>query len=92
MMEKASKPQKSGKKRNKVFLVLTSVLLALVLVVNCVAIYMAETIDQWTVGTSIDASQEEIDATRQSALALAEQVESEGAVLLQNNDGTPAAG
>lgn len=87
-MEKASKPKKTGKKRNKVFLVLTSVLLALVLVVNCVAIYMAETIDQWTVGTSIDASQEEIDATRQSALALAEQVESEGAVLLQNNDGT----
>lgn len=87
-MEKVKKVRKPHPIRHGIFLVFTSILVAVVVFANMMLSSMAGIIDGFVGAPTANISQTDKDATTQEATALAAQIEAEGTVLLQNNDNT----
>ena len=77
--------KKNGKGKKAVVIVVTSIILVLLLVVNIACGMFADMITGILVGYGADS--EQLTAARQESAALAEQIEGEGIVMVQNNNG-----
>lgn len=69
-------------------MVVTSLLLILVVLINCVAISFGTLLDSFITGTTVDVDQATVDATRAASRTLGNQIQAEGMVLLRNEDNT----
>ena len=76
---------KKGNGKKGIVVAVTSVILVVVLVLNIACGIFADYITGFLVGYGADS--EQLTAARQESTALAEQIESEGIVMVQNNDG-----
>ena len=76
--------QKSGKGKKAVVIVVTSIILVLLLVVNIACGMFADMLTGMLAGSG---ESEQLQAARQTSAALDEQIEGEGVVMVQNNNG-----
>lgn len=71
---------------HRVLLVLTSILLVVLFAANIACAIFAKTIDQYVTGTRLDTTEEATADVLAHGEEVAEQIEAEGMVLLQNKD------
>ena len=74
--------------RNRVFMVITSILLVAVIIGNVVLTNYADSIDAFIGTPEVQVTEEEMEVNLEEASALSLEIEAEGTVLLQNNDDT----
>ena len=71
---------------HRVLLVLTSILLVVLFAANIACAIFAKTIDQYVTGTRLDTTEKATADVLAHGEEVAEQIEAEGMVLLQNKD------
>ena len=86
MEKNKNKPKKRRYILHKVFMVLTSILLVAAIAVTGAAVYLSDIINNYLAAPVVEASEDEVNEALENGKKVAEQIESEGCVLLKNDD------